>query len=59
MDEKSKSNFSFFSELINLQGEQGAKLFLKKYSQKITSVEFKDGLFDIDTPEDLCKLTSL
>jgi molybdenum cofactor cytidylyltransferase len=46
----------FFQELKNLQGEQGAKSFLKKYSDKITSIEFKDGFFDIDTPEDLQKL---
>ena len=50
---------SFFSELKNLKGEQGAKSFLKNYPDKITSIEFKEGLFDIDTPEDLLKLTSL
>ncbi|MDZ7898122.1 MAG: nucleotidyltransferase family protein [Arcicella sp.] len=49
---------SFFTELKNLQGEQGAKIFLKKYSNKISSIEFKDGFFDIDTPEDLQKLKS-
>jgi molybdenum cofactor cytidylyltransferase len=46
----------FFPELKNLKGEQGAKLFLNKYSNKITSIEFEDGFFDIDTPEDLQKL---
>jgi molybdenum cofactor cytidylyltransferase len=46
----------FFPELKDLQGEQGAKSFLNKYSDKITSIEFKDGFFDIDTPEDLQKL---
>jgi molybdenum cofactor cytidylyltransferase len=50
---------SFFLELKNLKGEQGAKLFLKNYPEKITSVDFKEGLFDIDTPEDLLKLTQL
>lgn len=50
---------SFFPELQDLKGEQGAKIFLKNYSEKITSVSFKDGLFDIDTLEDLSKLTSL
>ena len=50
---------SFFPELQNLKGEQGAKSFLKKYSDKISSIEFKEGLFDIDTPTDLLKLTSL
>lgn len=50
---------SFFPELKDLKGEQGAKSFFKNYSEKITSVDFKGGLFDIDTPEDLLKLTSL
>lgn len=50
---------SFFSELKKLKGEQGAKSFLKNYSDKIASIEFKEGLFDIDTPEDLKKLISL
>ena len=50
---------SFFPELQNLNGEQGAKSFLKKYSEKISSIEFKEGLFDIDTPTDLLKLMSL
>jgi molybdenum cofactor cytidylyltransferase len=50
---------SFFSELKNLKGEQGAKSFLKNNPEKITSIDFKEGLFDIDTPEDLLKLTQL
>jgi molybdenum cofactor cytidylyltransferase len=47
---------SFFSKLKNLKGEQGAKLFLKDYANKITFIDFKEGLFDIDTPEDLLRL---
>jgi molybdenum cofactor cytidylyltransferase len=50
---------SFFSELEKLKGEQGAKSFLKNYAKKITSIEFKEGFFDIDTPEDLIKLSYL
>ncbi len=50
---------AFFLELENLKGEQGAKSFVKNYAEKIASIEFKDGLFDIDTPEDLLKLTLL
>ena len=50
---------SFFPELKNLIGEQGAKSFLKNYPEKIASIDFKEGLFDIDTPEDLQKLHSL
>lgn len=50
---------SFFSELKNLKAEQGAKQFLKNYTEKTAYIEFKDGLFDIDTPEDLLKLKSI
>ena len=50
---------SFFPELLKLKGEQGAKSFLKNYPEKIASVSFKEGLFDIDTPEDLQKLHSI
>ena len=50
---------SFFSDLRNLKGEQGAKSFLKKYSEKIISIEFRQGIFDIDTPKDLIKLNSV
>ena len=50
---------SFFPELLKLKGEQGAKSFLKNYPREIATVSFKEGLFDIDTPEDLKKLNSL
>ncbi len=49
---------AFFPELKHLKGEQGAKSFLKKYVEKISSIEFEGGIFDIDTPEDLLKLNS-
>jgi molybdenum cofactor cytidylyltransferase len=47
---------SFFPELMSLKGEQGARIFLQNYSEKIASISFRDGLFDIDTPFDLEKL---
>ena len=50
---------SFFPDLIKLKGEQGAKSFLKSYPEKIASIAFKEGLFDIDTPDDLLKLLAL
>ena len=50
---------SFFPDLIKLKSEQGAKSFLKNYPEKITSIAFKEGLFDIDTPDDLLKLLAL
>ena len=49
---------SFFPKLLKLKGEQGAKSFLKNYPEEITTISFKEGLFDIDTPEDLKKLYS-
>ena len=48
---------SFFPKLKNLKGDQGAKSFFKNYPEKIASIEFKEGLFDIDTPEELLKIT--
>ena len=50
---------SFFPELLKLQGDRGAKSFLQKYTERISIVDFKEGLFDIDTPEDLLKLQTL
>jgi molybdenum cofactor cytidylyltransferase len=50
---------SFFSELIKLRGEQGARMFLKQYSDKIASVPFKGGFFDIDDLSDLEELRNL
>ena len=49
---------SFFPKLLKLKGEQGAKSFLKNYPKEIATISFKEGLFDIDTPEDLKKLYS-
>jgi molybdenum cofactor cytidylyltransferase len=52
-------NKSFFPELINLKADQGAKVFLKNYVKKIALIDFQEGLFDIDTVEDLEKLAQL
>lgn len=47
-----------FPELLNLQGDKGAKTFLHKYTDKIGIVDFQEGNFDIDTLEDLNKLSA-
>ncbi|MEA5461891.1 nucleotidyltransferase family protein [Arcicella sp. LKC2W] len=47
-----------FPELLNLQGDKGAKAFLHKYTDKIGIVDFQEGNFDIDTLEDLNKLSA-
>jgi molybdenum cofactor cytidylyltransferase len=48
---------SIFPELLMLYGDIGAKSFLKHYSQKIAKINFEQGLLDIDTPEDIEKLS--
>ncbi len=47
---------SYFPELLELQGDQGARQILNKYEQDASFVDFPDGSFDIDTQEDLEKL---
>lgn len=44
---------SVFSELLNLKGDRGAKSFLHLYKNKISTVEFQEGIIDIDTLEDV------
>jgi molybdenum cofactor cytidylyltransferase len=48
---------SIFPELLMLYGDIGAKSFLKHYPQKIAKINFEQGLLDIDTPEDIEKLS--
>jgi molybdenum cofactor cytidylyltransferase len=47
---------SVFSELLKLSGDKGAKSFLHLYENKITTIEFPEGIIDIDTFEDVEKL---
>ena len=44
---------SMFSELLSLQGAQGAGRLIKKYPDKVNVLPFEKGAIDIDTPEDL------
>lgn len=50
---------TIFPELLNLQGDRGARAFLHKYTGRIGIVDFQEGGFDIDTLEDLNKLNTL
>jgi molybdenum cofactor cytidylyltransferase len=47
---------TMFPELLNLNGERGAKSFLSHYKNSISMVDFPQGVFDIDTIEDVEKL---
>jgi molybdenum cofactor cytidylyltransferase len=42
----------YFDDLLNLQGEQGAKKILKENKQHTAIVQFPEGAIDIDTPAD-------
>ncbi len=47
---------SIFPELLKLAGDKGAKSFLHCYNADISTVDFPEGLIDIDTIEDVEKL---
>lgn len=45
-----------FPELSKLNGKSGAKRIIQKYADEAAIVEFSEGMFDLDTEEDLKKL---
>jgi molybdenum cofactor cytidylyltransferase len=49
---------SIFPELLELSGNKGAKSFLHLYKDKISTIDFPEGIIDIDTIEDVEKLGS-
>ena len=49
---------SLFGELAALTGQQGAKAVLQRHRDSIHAIHFEDGAADIDTPEDLRRITS-
>lgn len=46
----------WFSELLNLTGDQGARTLLTRHEAQVQSIPFPEGAFDIDTLEDYEKL---
>ncbi len=47
---------SFFSELMQLEGDWGAKKIIQKYPERLTTIDFPQGEIDLDTIEDYQKL---
>jgi molybdenum cofactor cytidylyltransferase len=47
---------AWFNELLNLQGQEGAKTLLIKYKGQVVTVPFQLGHTDIDTQEDYQRL---
>ena len=44
---------SVFPELLKLNGDKGAKSFLHLYKDRISTIDFPEGIVDIDTLEDV------
>ena len=51
-------NKKYFNELLELQGQEGAKKIISKFSEDVVSVLFEKGNIDIDTEDDYNKLMS-
>ena len=49
----------YFPELMNLQGQDGAKKLLKKFETEVATILFPFGEIDIDTPEEYAALQNL
>ena len=43
---------SFFTNLLMLRDEEGAKKILRQFEGQVKTIDFPEGLFDIDTKED-------
>jgi CTP:molybdopterin cytidylyltransferase MocA len=48
----------YFSELLRLRGDTGARHLLRAHDRELAWVEFAGGEFDIDSPSDLAALFS-
>lgn len=47
---------TLFSELLNINDSQGAKVVIENHASAIQAIDWAAGLLDIDTPEDLKSL---
>lgn len=48
---------ALFLELLTLEGDAGARSVIERYPQHGVAVTLEDGWQDVDTPEDLARLT--
>lgn len=49
---------AYFPLLLQLQGDEGAKKIIRRYSYEVGTVSFPQGEIDIDTPDDYAGLNS-
>jgi molybdenum cofactor cytidylyltransferase len=50
-------SYQYFVELLQLKGQEGAKVLLNKFPENLTTIAFDNGELDIDTLDDYTKLT--
>jgi molybdenum cofactor cytidylyltransferase len=50
---------SYFQELLKLPDDHGAKSIIQNFSGVVESVAFPNGVFDLDTPDDLLNFRKL
>jgi molybdenum cofactor cytidylyltransferase len=48
----------FFSDLQNVSGDRGAREILERNAARVGAVDFFEGEFDLDTPDDLERSTA-
>ncbi|MEM7713509.1 MAG: nucleotidyltransferase family protein [Cyanobacteria bacterium P01_A01_bin.68] len=49
---------TFFSELMNIEGDRGAKALMRKYKNEVLTIPIPEAAIDIDTQDDYEKLLS-
>ncbi|MEO1433832.1 MAG: nucleotidyltransferase family protein, partial [Cyanobacteria bacterium J06633_8] len=49
-------NRALFPELMQLEGDRGAKLLMRKYQDEVLTIEIPEAAIDIDTQDDYEKL---
>ncbi len=50
---------SLFFELTALDGQVGAKHIMSRFASQVTSVDFAEGIYDVDTPEDFNRIKEI
>ena len=51
-------NRALFAELMQLEGDRGAKALMRKYQDEVLAIDIPEAAIDIDTPDDYEKLLS-
>ena len=49
----------YFEVLMALEGDKGAKVILNNYLDEIVAVDFPEGIYDIDTEDDIKTVSAL